>query len=210
MKKYYLLVLILATISIYSQDVLRFNNGKVDTVKITEINKTEIKYKKFTNLNGPDFICLKEEVTSIQYSNGQVENIYQESLGLNDEEFIKSVAIKDSKKYYRGYRKGIGITIGSCIVMTPIGGIFVAKKYSNKEITNSDLPKIIKRRGYNGTEFIENPYYENEIYQEKFKSCAKVVQKRKIWNAYAGGNLITLGIAGVTTFIIVIINELNY
>jgi hypothetical protein len=54
-------------------DSLFLRDGQASKVKITEINGTEIKYRRCDNLNGPVFVTAKTSVSRIKYSNGLVE-----------------------------------------------------------------------------------------------------------------------------------------
>ncbi|QMW05344.1 hypothetical protein [Spirosoma foliorum] len=64
-----------------AQDILKFKNGDELKVKVQEITPAEIKYKRFDNPNGPMITILKSTATSIQYENGVVEKIIQDSPG---------------------------------------------------------------------------------------------------------------------------------
>lgn len=54
----------------YSQDVIIKVVGDSIKAKVLEISSTEIKYKKFDNLNGPTYSALKSEIYMIRYENG--------------------------------------------------------------------------------------------------------------------------------------------
>lgn len=56
--------------TIFSQDIITKKTGEDISAKITEVTLTEIKYKKFDNLEGPIFSILKSEVLMIRYENG--------------------------------------------------------------------------------------------------------------------------------------------
>jgi hypothetical protein len=56
--------------TIHAQDILTLKNGNELKVKVIEINDTEIKYKKFENLDGPSRVISKSEAFSIKYENG--------------------------------------------------------------------------------------------------------------------------------------------
>lgn len=58
---------------LFAQDFIHFSNGEVLRVKVTEVGTSEIRYKKFDNLNGPDYVVAKSEVQKIQYENGQAD-----------------------------------------------------------------------------------------------------------------------------------------
>ena len=58
---------------LWSQDVLVLSNGDEIEAKILEIGIDEIKYKKYSMLDGPDYLCRKAEVFMIKFENGSKE-----------------------------------------------------------------------------------------------------------------------------------------
>lgn len=54
----------------YAQDVITKSNGDDINAKVIEITQTEIKYKKFDNLDGPIFTLSLNDVFMIKYENG--------------------------------------------------------------------------------------------------------------------------------------------
>ncbi|WP_041734971.1 hypothetical protein [Dyadobacter fermentans] len=54
------------------------DNVKIDAV-IKEIDETTVKYKRFSNPNGPQYTIKKEEVVTILYANGEVDAIRKPS-----------------------------------------------------------------------------------------------------------------------------------
>ncbi len=76
MKKALLLITsLLLTSLIYSQDKIYLKDGTEVLTKIIEINTTEIKYKKFSNIEGPLYTISKSNVLMIIYKNGETEVI---------------------------------------------------------------------------------------------------------------------------------------
>ncbi len=55
----------------FSQDVIRFQNGRVIEVKILEVNGETVRYKKMSNLDGPDFSFPISKVSNVTYANGE-------------------------------------------------------------------------------------------------------------------------------------------
>ena len=53
--------------------IVKRDNTKIEAV-IKEIDETTIKYQKFSNLDGPLVIIKKDDVVTILYANGEVEN----------------------------------------------------------------------------------------------------------------------------------------
>ena len=73
----FLSVVVLAMFSFiaHAQDVIVKKDGNTITSKVTEITSTEIKYKKFSNQNGPTYTIGKNEVNYINYENGEREQM---------------------------------------------------------------------------------------------------------------------------------------
>jgi hypothetical protein len=59
----------------YSQDILYTTAGSKLKGRVTEINLKDIKYKDFSNLDGPTYVIAKTDIVLIQYSNGTTEVI---------------------------------------------------------------------------------------------------------------------------------------
>jgi hypothetical protein len=57
----------------YAQDIIITKNAEKIAAKVLEINISNVKYKKFSHLYGPDYSILKSDISSILYENGKVE-----------------------------------------------------------------------------------------------------------------------------------------
>lgn len=64
------MVAICLSLAAYAQDVIVKKDGSTISAKITEVNETQVKYKKYANLNGSTYSIAKEEVKFINYENG--------------------------------------------------------------------------------------------------------------------------------------------
>ncbi len=84
---YFLFIAIAASVSATAQDIIVMKNGDIVQSKVQEITPTEIKYKKFSNLNGPLYTIEKATVLSINYENGE-----KELMTSSDEAAIKDAA----------------------------------------------------------------------------------------------------------------------
>lgn len=69
MKRLLILFAIIA-FKLNAQDTIRFKNGVVKAVKVSEVGLSEIRYNDFSNLTGPLYVVQKAEVASIRYANG--------------------------------------------------------------------------------------------------------------------------------------------
>ena len=73
MKKLFFLFATMAiTVSAFAQDIIVTKESKKIEAKITEVSKSEIKYKKFDYQDGPTFILSTDDIVTIIYANGEV------------------------------------------------------------------------------------------------------------------------------------------
>jgi len=79
-----LLLLLCFAISSFSQDIIYTTNGDKTEVKILEIKPGEIRYKKHSNPDGPDYVASKSDVLLITYSNGTFESFGARSTVVNE------------------------------------------------------------------------------------------------------------------------------
>ena len=79
MKKILLILSVLCSLSAMAQDVIVKQNGDEIQCKILEVNKNEVKYKRWTNQDGPSFAEKKSEIFMIKYENGEKDMIAHSS-----------------------------------------------------------------------------------------------------------------------------------
>lgn len=73
-----------------AQDGIVKKDGSTILSKVLEVNTSEIKYKKYSNLDGPTYTILNTELLSINYKNGESEKFTSESVG-NESNIMPSV-----------------------------------------------------------------------------------------------------------------------
>lgn len=66
-----LLLLSLSSTSILAQDVIVKKDGTTILSKVVEVGSFEIKYKKYSNIDGPMYVVDKNDILSINYENGE-------------------------------------------------------------------------------------------------------------------------------------------
>lgn len=69
----FFLMLIVSVLTASAQDVIVKKDGSTILSKVLEIGSTEVKYKKWNNLNGPIYTIFKSEIQVINYHNGLKE-----------------------------------------------------------------------------------------------------------------------------------------
>lgn len=71
MKRYFLMLLCGITASVMmAQDIVIFRNGDEEEAKVTEVSDTEVRYKKWSNLDGPTIVKKIDDIFMIRYENG--------------------------------------------------------------------------------------------------------------------------------------------
>jgi hypothetical protein len=86
-------ILLFASSFAFSQDEIFFNSGDRVNAKVMEISKNQVKYKKFSNLDGPLVIVNKKDVKKIIYQNGE-EDVFTSNtpeLGFNQNIFAYNI-----------------------------------------------------------------------------------------------------------------------
>jgi len=78
--------------NLFSQDTIVFNNGQKTLCKVIEVGINEIKYKEFSNPEGPLYIKEKSSIKEIIYKNGTIE-----SFNLNSDVKITENSSFDNK-----------------------------------------------------------------------------------------------------------------
>ena len=73
-KSVILSIFLLASINVAAQDVVVKKDGSTILAKVLEVNQDNIKYKKFSNPNGPTYAIGLSDVMAVNYENGDKDN----------------------------------------------------------------------------------------------------------------------------------------
>ena len=126
-------ILFLTGISLYAQDVITLRNGDEIKAKVTEISSSEIKYKRFDNLDGPTIVVSKSEVFAINYENGtrDVINSMTSTPSAQQSENVRqtqSYNMDPNKAYFGMFANPIGFfTFGPAIGAELTKGKFIGE-----------------------------------------------------------------------------------
>lgn len=145
MNKVYLIVITLICVfgSLHAQDIIITKDAQKIEAKVLEVSKSEIKYKKQSNLEGPTFVIGVEELNSIIYANGEVQLFNNqkeqvaEDLSIQQDQIIyKAEDFKGGELPKMTYKKVLlpnGKTkfryVGGNLVFTEIQFLKFCKKY---------------------------------------------------------------------------------
>ena len=137
--------------TINSQDIITLLNGDVILARVTEISQSEIRYKRFDNLEGPTIVIKKSDVFAINYSNGTREVINQ----ANSKNSTKAESYKQPKTV-AGIKGGVNYTslitntsMNSLMKLGFQAGVVLAGAVNNKERLFSQVGLSIYSQGCN-------------------------------------------------------------
>ena len=163
MKSYLFIITFFISIALSAQDTIVYHTGEEIPVKIIEIGIKEIKYKKWSNIDGPIYVNSKAEIFAIKFENGSVEvfkegnknpNLqYNQSVnqleGLSqDQKYM--MGRMDAKKYYKGNAALWG-TGAATFLLLPLGvivGTATALTPPNQVNYNAPDPQLLKDNQY--------------------------------------------------------------
>lgn len=80
-------LLLSLTIPTNAQDVIVLKTNSTILSKVLEINSSEIKYKKYSNPNGPTYTIGKNEIVAINYENGEKELFEEQDISTSTENY---------------------------------------------------------------------------------------------------------------------------
>ena len=93
-----------------AQDKIFLKSEENIEAKILEINVDEVKYKKFSNQEGPTFTIVKSDIHMIVYENGETE-IFKDEVMSNNSTVTNNSVIQEKKSLNGGGAK-IGLFVG--------------------------------------------------------------------------------------------------
>lgn len=158
----------------FSQDTITNRSKEAIPAKVLEVTKTEVKYKKADNPDGPAFTMDKSDVLMIRYANGTRDLFTEDEkagAAFSATRSGKDLYVQgrtDASRYYRNY-KGAGTGTLIAGLVSPLAGLVPAiicsstePKDKNLNYPNADLMKTAD-------------YYEG--YTKK----AKKIKQGRVW-----------------------------
>ena len=99
-----LLLALLPSLSISAQDIITKKDGTDIAARILEVNIDDIKYKRFSNLEGPTYTIAKSDVLIVRYENGENEvfnDVNRQSYKANTTQtVVEGMKYREYKDFY--------------------------------------------------------------------------------------------------------------
>jgi hypothetical protein len=170
-----ILTILLIVLKLNAQDVITKKNSDDIKAKVLEVTNSEIKFKRFEDINGPTFSLLKSEVLMVRYENGtkDVFNDKQSTSSSDDE--MRAKGTQDAKIYYRGAKSGAGWTAAATVLTSPLLGLIPAAICASTEPSDQNL----NCKDYD--------LMKNYAYNQAYTKQAHKIKRRKIWTNYGIG-----------------------
>ena len=112
MKQLLVFLFLLCAASVSAQDVIVKKDGSTIVCCVVELTSTEIVYKKWSDLNGSNYVMDRSDASAINYQNGRKENLLESMIGNNDSYSTNRYETNIPKFGIKGFVEG-GYTIGA-------------------------------------------------------------------------------------------------
>lgn len=117
MRKIILILSLLLSCSAMAQDVILKQNGEEIQCKLIEVGTEQIKYKKWSNQNGPTFVEERDDVFMIKYENGEKDVFGVRTVAQQIEAITPTTGMNISNLMYD--RKSVsGLSSGGIVIPT--------------------------------------------------------------------------------------------
>ncbi len=104
-----IVVVVFVTLKTNAQDTIYLKSkSPVIIVKILEVNLTNLKYKKYSNIEGPTYTIEKNKIEKVVYQNGEVEEYSSNSLNTKSIVRQTSLDLMPGSKIFLTYSKTKG------------------------------------------------------------------------------------------------------
>lgn len=131
MKKGFMSLIVFFAANTFAQDIIVKKDGSTIMSKVLEIGTNEIKYKKFSNLEGPTYTILSLDVLAINYENGEKETFQAVN---EDATVVPKIIIEEKVVEKKPDVKEIKLNIGTEIPIQNINYIKAADLYVGQNV----------------------------------------------------------------------------
>ena len=170
MKKLLLTITLLPLIG-FGQDNILLHTGEDILSKVIEINQEQIKYKKYTNIEGPVYTINKEDVFIIRYENGE-KDIFSKHTNESNEYIIKGENAADTlHSAGPSFIGGVGFGL--------IGGAVISSLDANR------LPPYYAKD-------VSDMYQSNRNFQKGYRLRSKQINVTAGWIGAGVGTLLSI------------------
>jgi hypothetical protein len=179
----------------FGQDTIVQKNGTSIPAKVLEIDKTDVKYKKFENPDGPSYILPKSDVSMIRYQNGSVDSfnivssVQKTPVIARQQSEMYLKGYNDAGTHYMNYKPAAQWTLGLTVPLNAFGilpAVIFSSTPPKKENLNYPDESLTKNQ----------EYLAGYVAGAKSKKGSKVM-KNFLWGALASfaiyGTLVATG-----------------
>ncbi len=89
------LFLILVPFLLHSQDTLYTKLSPPLAINTVSINRTSVKYKRYSNLQGPHYVIDKKDVVCIKFASGKIDSLLSQKI------YNKEIKVIKNENYFR-------------------------------------------------------------------------------------------------------------
>lgn len=149
MKKIIVFLFFIVPFLAQAQDLIVKKDGSVIQAKVSEIGITEIKYKKWSNQDGPSYVVSKNEILAINYQNGEKET-FEDSSPISNATttgaiLIEKSAAPNNQKLINQYKCAASLKKNKQSNTPAENGLILFEFTSNSILSNEDVEISFER-----------------------------------------------------------------
>lgn len=191
-----LLILLCVAVLSFAEDIIILKSSNKIEAIIQEVSKNEIKYKKASNVNGPTFTISTSEVSSIVYSNGDVQVFSKDNQqqGNNNHKQASNKSHQQSNNNQQQSNKPLKST--SFKLQDAQSFYSVTLNYSFYKVKDDDFADVPTLNGFNAGFLAQSRLYKNLVllwgleYQFGYDKESGIGDKNRMWsNKWMNHNL---------------------
>lgn len=141
MKKLLLLCFVFFTGFSHAQDVIVKKDGNTILAKVLEVNQVDIKYKKFSNLQGPIYTINKTEIMVINYESGD-KDAFEDNHNSATARLVNKAADSRNKEIIHRYNQLYSPTKNVGTKNTPASYCFLIYGVSSSSLMSNEEVEV--------------------------------------------------------------------
>lgn len=161
MKKFLTILLSAFFLAANAQDVIVKQDGSTILSKVLEIGTSEIKYKKWDNLEGPTYTINIKDIQTLNYQNGTKETFENKKETVPSKSTTGFIEIQPGIGITEGYKGELGLKIGFLTKASDNfkWGLGIGAQALNYEFSEIPLVPIFMRLEYQANSNSKNSFF---------------------------------------------------
>ena len=191
-----LLLLLLCSMSVSAQDVIVKKDGSTVVCRVVEVTATEITYKKWSDLNGSNYVMDKSLASAINYESGkkdtfsQTESLYKPNnqndgeQAMNDKALLRLDAAENNP-----YKKVKVMRVAGCVIGAMATGVAIYALIDN----GGDSDIVVASSLLGGAAVTSGLLVTANLYKRHYQNKYRITTMYQYDIPFSNGSSLSLG-----------------